>query len=481
MRDELRRLVVLQDAVLAREAAGSLRAFILLMWSVLEPAQPFVANWHIDYVAEHLEAVTAGEITRLLINLPPRCMKSLLVSVLWPTWEWIQRPSGRWVFVSYAEALAHKHSLDRRTVLLSPLYQRHWASQGALATDQNMKGEYRNGHRGVMLATSIGGSITGKGGNRIVVDDPHNPTQAESPVQREAAITQFRLTLSTRLDNKKDDAIVVVMQRLHERDLSAYCRDLGFTEVCLPAEAEGRTTLVFPRSGRVVHRSPGDLLWAARDGRAELEMQQRLLGSAGYAAQYQQRPTPAGGLIFQRDWFQYYDEPPPFTACAQSWDMTFKGTPGSDYVVGLVAGRTGADVYLLDRVKGQFSFTESCRQVMALCERYPDATTVLIEDAANGPAIIDALSQRVDGVIAVTPEGGKVARAQAVQPMVEAGNIYLPNPRPYGRLLPERAWIDDFVDQCAAFPNGAYDDDVDAFTQLLVRWQRPQRVMSAVW
>jgi predicted phage terminase large subunit-like protein len=323
-----------------------------------------------------------------------------------------------------------------------------------------------------MIATSTLGSVTGKGGDRIIVDDLHNPLQAESDAQRETALNYFRQTLATRLDNKKTGAMVVVMQRLHERDLSALCLDLEFQQVCLPAEAETRTEIRFP-SGRIHVREPGDLLWPAREGRDELETQKRMLGSVAYAGQYQQRPAPAGGAIFQRDWFRYYDELPQFEEVAQSWDMAFKDKRDNDFVVGLVAGRRGADIYLIDRVKGQWAFSESCRQVEALRQRYPASGVILIEDTANGPAIVDALRHRVSGIIAVQPEGGKVARAQAAQPWVEAGNVYLPNPRPFGRLIPEREWVDDFLYQLTVFPNGAHDDDVDAFTQLLVRWQRP--------
>jgi hypothetical protein len=149
-----------------------------------------------------------------------------------------------------------------------------------------------------MIATSIGGSITGKGGSRIVVDDPHNPLQAESDAQRECALAYFSRTLSTRLDNKNDDAIVVVMQRLHEHDLASLCLDLGLTHVCLPAEAEGPTRCEYPRSQRVHHRAPGDVLWPAREGPGVLAQQKVTLGSAAYAGQYQQRPAPAGGLLF---------------------------------------------------------------------------------------------------------------------------------------------------------------------------------------
>ena len=173
-------------------------------------------------------------------------------------------------------------------MLQSPWYQARWGDRVCLAPDQNVKTAFQNTQRGLMLATSIGGSVTGKGGNRIVVDDPHNPTQAESDVQREAARTYFSRTLSTRLDDKRRGALVVIMQRLHERDLAALCLDLDFTHVCLPATAEHRTTVTFPRSGRQVIREPGAVLWPAREDHPELEAQRRLLGSAAYAGQYQQ-------------------------------------------------------------------------------------------------------------------------------------------------------------------------------------------------
>lgn len=483
--DGLRRQALLQDELLTRQAGRSLRAFVEQAWPILEPTTPFLSNWHIDLIVEHLEAVTAGETTRLLINLPPRYMKSLLVSVLWPTWEWITHPSRRWICTSYSDGLSLKHSVDRRTVLQSDWYRTRWGHVVQLSADQNLKGEFLNTQRGAMIATSVGGSITGKGGSRIIVDDLHNPQQAESDVQRQTALTYFGQTLSTRLDNQRTGAIVVVMQRLHERDLSAVCQDLGYTHVCLPAEAETRTTITFPRSGRLETREPGDLLWPAREGATELQMQKRLLGSAAFSGQYQQRPTPAGGLIFQRQWFRFYDDLPPVDELAQSWDMAFKDNKDSDYVVGLVAGRTGADIYLIDRVKGQWAFSETYRQLRLLAAKYPRAYTILIEDTANGPAIIDALKHDVSGIVPVQPEGGKRARAQAVQPQVEAGNVYLPNPRPHGVLMPGREWVDDFLYQLTTFPAGAHDDDVDAFTQLLVRWRRPEyptiRVRPTLW
>ena len=355
--NRLRQCADLQDELLTRKAARSLRAFVEQAWPVLEPTTPFLPNWHIDLVCEHLEAITAGETTRLLINLPPRYMKSLLVSVFWPVWEWISSPSRRWICVSYSDALSLKLSLDRRTLVQSEWYQARWGHTVQLSSDQNVKGEFRNTRQGVMCATSVGGSATGKGGDRIIVDDLHNPQQADSDAQREAALRFFRETLSTRLDTPKTWAVVVVMQRLHEADLSARCLELGYRYLCLPVEADAATDIVFPVSGRVVTREPGHLLWPAREGQTELAIQRRQLGSTAFDTQYQQRPAPAGGRLFKRAWFKFYDERPRGSTWLASWDMSFKGGPSNDYVVGLQAAREGADVYLVDRVKGQWDFS----------------------------------------------------------------------------------------------------------------------------
>ena len=261
-----RHLAALQAEQLKRAAERSLRAFVEQAWPILEPTTPFLPNWHIDLLCDYLEAVTAGECARLVINMPPRYGKSLIVSVCWPVWAWIRRPESRWVFTSYAEALAVQHSLDRRTLLLSPWYQGSWGRHVQL-TDQNEKTEYWNSRRGRMLATSIGGTVTGKGGNHIVVDDPHTPRYAESDTVRQHAIEYFLRTLVTRLDDKRLGTIVVVMQRLRTGDLTATCLDLGYTHLCLPAVAEMRTTHRFLRSARAVTREIGDLA-VARAGRA---------------------------------------------------------------------------------------------------------------------------------------------------------------------------------------------------------------------
>ena len=310
-----------------------------------------------------------------------------------------------------------------------------------------------------------------------MVDDPHTPLGAESDAQRPRVIEYFRRSVATRLDDKQRGAIVVVMQRLHAQDLTATCLDLDYTHLCLPAEATSRTTIRFPRSGRVVTRAPGDLLWPAREGPEEMAQRRVELGAYGFAGQYQQSPSPHTGGLFERGWWAFYDDlPTGVDEWIQSWDLSVKGGPGHDFVVGLVAGWRGADIYLVDRVKAQLSFPDTLAAIRQTCRQYPSARTILVEDTANGPAVIDTLRHEIPGIIAVRPQGDKVQRATACAPRVEAGNVYLPRPTgPAGRRLPARAWVDDFIEQLAAFPMGAHDDDVDAFTQLLLRWH-PRRM-----
>jgi predicted phage terminase large subunit-like protein len=473
VREASLRLLAAQEERLARWAERSLQSFVEQAWPILEPGKPYLDNWHIGYIVEHLEAITRGDLTRLLITMPPRYMKSLLVSVLWPVWEWIRYPERRWMFVSHAEALATKLAVDRRLVLRSPWFGQRYGSRVRLMTGQNEKLEFRNDRRGVMLATSIGSSVIGKGGDRIVIDDPQDPHQVDHVHARDSAREAVSHIIGTRLDDKRQGAIVVVMQRLHSQDVAALCLDHGFTPLSLPALADARTVITFPWSGRAYVREIGDPLWAAREDAEALATQRRVLGEYAFLAQFQQQPTPRGGVIFKREWWPFFDEAPECEEIWQSWDLAFKGTATSDYVVGLVVGRVGEIYYILDRFKAQVAFNDTCQAIQRMRARYPKTNTVLVEEAANGAAVVDALRGTVPGLIAVQPEGGKFARASAVLPLVEAGQVRLPNPmNEAGRLIRDRAWVDDFLATLGAFPNGEHDDDVDALSQLLARAQK---------
>lgn len=477
---------------LAEEATAlgkDLRTFVRAAWPVLEPSTPYLHNWHIDLLCEYLEAFYAGEVRRLIVNMPPRYMKSGLCTILGPVWDWTHRPHHRFLFASYAQPLSTKHSIDRRTLIRSLWFQERFGHMFRLAGDQDVKTKYANDKRGHMIATSFGGIGTGEGGDYVVIDDPQDPKRAASDTQRETINTRFDQTFSTRLDDKKRGGILVVMQRLHARDLTGHLLEKegdSWEHVKLPAEVKRSTVVEFPRSDRKVTREPGQPLWPEREDSAELEQAAIDLGSYGYAGQYDQDPSPAEGGIFRRTWWGFWKpagldlqapqlvlpddtvfkyrliELPVLEMKLQSWDCTFKDTKDSDYVVGQVWGAAGARRFLIDQIRDRMSFTRTISEVKQMSSEHPDAYTKIIEDKANGPAVIDTLKDSVPGVIAVNPEGGKDARAQAVSPQVEAGQVYLPHPA----IAP---WVWDYIEEHATFPNAANDDQVDGTSQALLR------------
>lgn len=450
-----------EDLAAAAAAEDSLREFVRQAWHVVEPATPYVHGWHLDAICDHLEAVSNHEIRNLLINIPPRHMKSLAVSVFWMAWMWIRNPAFRWLFASYAQSLSTRDSLKCRRLISSPWYQGNWRDRFQFAEDQNLKMRFDNTKTGYRLATSIGGLATGEGGDAVVLDDPHNVLESHSEAKRESVLTWWDETMSTRLNDPATGVKVIVMQRVHERDLSGHVLEQGgYEHLCLPARYEPRTHVTSigwedPRT------EPGELLWPDRFSEEAISELERRLGSYAAAGQLQQRPAPSEGGMIKTHWWQFYSAPPlAFDQVVQSWDMTFKDTKSSDFVVGQVWGRVGADCYLLDQTRARLDFPSTLRAFEALCAAWPDASALYVEDAANGPAVIAMLRRKIAGIIAVTPEGGKVARAAAVSPIIEAGNVYLPDPS----IAP---WVDAYIHEFASFPNGANDDQVDATTQAL--------------
>jgi predicted phage terminase large subunit-like protein len=453
----------------------------------LEPSTPFVPGWHIDAIIEHLEAVTNGQIRNLLINVPPRHMKSLLVSVFWPAWEWIRWPERRWLYSSYAASLTIRDSIKCRRLIESPWYQARWGDGFSLTSDQNTKGRFDNDRSGYRLATSVGGAVTGEGGDRIVCDDPHNVQEAESDSVRKNTTDWFDVVMSTRVNDPKTAARVVVMQRCHQQDLSGHLlQQGGWDHLCLPAEYESprRATSIGFVDARENH---GELLWPERFGPQEIESLKRSLGSYAAAGQLQQRPSPLEGGLLKRAWWRFWQpigaNLPPVEVrlpdgtqqaiaavgvarldeLIQSWDCAFKNLDTSDYVVGQVWGRVGPNFLLLDQVRARMDCPATVKAIRLLTAKWPYTLAKLIEDKANGSAVIQMLANEIPGLLPITPEGGKVARAAAVSPLIEAGNAYLPHPQ-------YAPWVSDLIEECAAFPNGAHDDQVDAMTQALLRW-----------
>jgi predicted phage terminase large subunit-like protein len=458
-----------------------LRDFIREAWRIIEPAKPLIEAYYVDYMAEYLTAVTEGQITRLILNIPPRKGKSNLATIIWPVWEWTIKPSRRVIASSYAQRLSIKHSLGRRRIISSRWYKEKWGKMVVLRDDQDQKTEFENTARGLMVATSVGGTVTGTGGDVLIADDLLDPKRAESELQRETAHDFFDKTLSTRLDDKTNGAIVVVEQRLHKKDLTGHILETQpgvYEHVVLPAVAEKKTIIVFPNSKRTVIREVGAVLSPKQETSEQIQKQKTAMGTRAFMAQYQQNPSSEEGAFFRRGWWQFYSLSPVEMAKSmdeiiQSWDMSFKDSDGSDYVVGAVWGRKGASKYLLDLLRARMDFPTTCAALRALSGKWPRAIRKVIEDKANGPATISTLKREVPGLIA-WPEkgrrqGSKAERAAAAAPHVEAGNVFLPEKAP---------WVHDFIEEHANFTgkDGDEDDQVDTTSQAMDYFENRIRV-----
>ena len=364
----------------AERCRRRLHTFVREAWSLVEP-RPFVDNWHIGAICEHLQAVTEGEIRKLIINVPPRSTKSLTTAVFWPAWEWLFAPEVRWVFASYADTLATKHSLICRRLMQTRAlatavegvpWIRRVGYRGLLeflgedwdfTADQVLKTRFENNRAGYRNATSVGGTATGEGGDRLVIDDPLKAEDALSDLRRKGANEWFDGTWSTRLNDPVRSTHVVIMQRLHEEDLTGHLLERGGWEhLCLPGEFESAHPFTWPADPRTVE---GETLDPVRLPPARLVELKRDLGSYGYAGQIQQRPAPAEGGMFKRAWWKRWRPealPPQWSQVIASWDMAFKATDGSSYVVGQVWASDGADRYLIGQVRARLEFTRIVRR-----------------------------------------------------------------------------------------------------------------------
>jgi predicted phage terminase large subunit-like protein len=461
----------------AERARRSLREFVGQMWPLVVPGEQFVPGFHIDAICEHLEAVTRGEIRRLIISVPPRHGKSLLTSVFWPAWSWLSRPELRWLYASYGQHLSSRDSVFTRRLIEDPRYRGPRGPGFSLTGDVNLKDRFENDRGGMRLATSVGGSATGEGGDILVIDDVHKIDEGQSRAALQRAIEWYEHTLVTRLNDPKTGVIVIIGQRLHEGDLIGHLLSQGgFEHLCLPAEYDPAHPYLWEGDPRTV---PGELLWPQRYDLESLERLKRSLGSYAVASQLQQMPAPATGGIFKRGWWRWYPPGPPWPAferIIQSWDLSFVGTPGADYTVGQVWGKIGPDRYLIHQVHERMGFTETIAAIHELTDwvgtAFPEHTShsVLIERAANGDATIDVLRKEIPSVLPIRPKGDKLHRAHAVSPQIEAGNVYLPGQAPSGPRSPlTLPWVGAFIDEAAAFPNAANDDQVDAMTQALLK------------
>lgn len=460
----------------------SFREFIPKAWKIIEPATNFVGNWHIDALSDHLEAVAERKIRKLLITIPPRKGKSRIASIFWTTWVWTRFPGEQFLCSSYSGDLSIEHNIYARRIIQSDWYQKNWGKLFRLVGDQNRKGYFQNDHSGYRMATSVGGVGTGFGGSVILVDDPHNVKEAPSKAKREAVIKWWTQAMSTRLNNPKTGVMVVIQQRCHKNDLAGFLIEQDDWEhLNMPEEYDPNRAFVTSIGWKDPREVRGELLWPSIYGRDELKDIKKTLGTYGWASQYQQSPVlPSGGII-NASWWKYWDEADlpkdatgkiVFDFVAQSWDLAFKSTEASDYVVGQVWGVKGSDRFLLDQVRDKLSFSQTLDAVSKFSDKYK-THAIYIEDKANGPAVISILRKELIGVIPIDPQGDKVSRVMSISPQIEAGNVYLPR---------KAYWVDDFLEEFAsATPEGGgeYWDQIDATSQALLKLTR--NVRSLTW
>jgi hypothetical protein len=468
-------------------AERDLHEFMRQAWPIVEPGKPFVDNWHIGAIAEHLMAVTRGQITRLLINVPYRSSKSTLVAVMWPAWTWIANPSFQWLCGSHGLDLAIRDNLAMRRLITSPWYQRAWSSF-ELTGDQNQKTRFENDQRGYRLAFGMKTGVMGQGGDGVIVDDPHDREGSDSDAERETTLLNFDQGVATRLNDPVMSSITIIMQRLNNNDLSGHVLASGasYEHLLIPMHYDPARSKVTVLGWRDPRKVAGELMWPARFTEEWCNAEAKRLGPYGAAGQLEQNPSPAGGGIFKREDWRFYDTPPDvFEDQVQSWDLAFKGTKTSNYVAGQAWGRIGANCYWRPgEVYEQLDFVESCDAFVRFCTIYPEGAK-LVEDKANGPALIATMKDRIPGITPVNPDGGAEAVARSCAPYVAAGNVWLPNPWTAtpdadGRIsLVARTTVKDgmeyvvrFIENCATFPAGSipvgsHGDDVVAATQAI--------------
>jgi predicted phage terminase large subunit-like protein len=441
----------------------SLYAFIARTFHELNPETDFKPNWHIEVIAAELEACWRGETTRLIINVPPRSLKSQAASVAFPAWLLGQNPSAQIICASYAQELANKHAIDCRTVLASDFYRAMFPTR--LSSQRQAVQEFMTTRKGVRLATSVGGVLTGRGADFIIIDDPLKPDEALSEVQRKAANDWFDHTLYSRLNDKKTGRIILIMQRLHEDDLVGHVlgQSNQWKVLRFPAFAEEDESYVIQTifGRRHFQRRAGDALHPERESLEILQHIRETQGEYNFAGQYQQAPAPFGGGMVKADWFKAYtarDLPPKFEMVFQSWDTANKPTELSDYSVCTTWGSNQKNIYLLHTLRKRLDYPTLKRAVAEQAQAF-SPRTILIEDKASGTQLIQELiHDGVHGIQRYEPKMDKVMRMHSVSSTIENGFVY----------LPEKAeWLPQYLHELSTFPKGKHDDQADSTSQAL--------------
>lgn len=496
----------------SRERCKTLSGFMREAWHVLEPANAFVHGWHLDAISEHLEAVSNGQILRLLINEPPGMMKSLEVGVLWPTWEWGPRnqPHLRTLATSYKESLAKRDNIKARRLVKSDWFQQRWGHQFELMADQDSTVKFENDKTG-FRAAMVFSSLTGDRGDRVVIDDPLSVDQAKSDASRQSAEDTFLEAIPNRMVDPKTSVIVMIMQRLHEKDPSGIglAKDLGYVHLMLPMEFErerccytvlqpkhfdagppivarydGERQVWYPEGRPVpeprreyvaraavqtVYRQDkrtreGELLFPERFSKEVVERDKVPLGPYGTAGQNQQRPAPRGGGMFKRAWFGIVLAAPEGTKWARGWDLAATDDPNAAYTAGVKLGRGPDKILYVAHVVREHLEGADVRKLIynTATQDGADCHIGLPKDPAQAGKVqaADYVAMLQGFRAYAEPQtGSKETRAEPIQAQSHAGNV----------KLVRGVWNEAFIEEAETFPNGAFKDQIDALATAYAR------------
>ena len=432
-------------------------SFIAKVFSVINPGADYHANWHIELIAQYLEAVRQGQIKRLIINMPPRALKSVCVSVAWPAWLLALSPSVRIMVASYSSVLSIKHSLDSRLVVSSNWYKKLFPNT-KISKIHNQKSKFLTTENGFRFATSVGGSATGEGGDFLIIDDPHNPTQINSLKMRNRAIEWFEQTFVTRLNDKNKGAIVLVMQRLHQDDLSAHLQSSGNWEILkIPALAPKNIEYNFGKFNKLYIE--GEVLDKIRETPEFLCNIEQEIGSRNYAAQFLQEPLPANYNLLSQNDIHYFEKlPDKFDCFVHSWDTAIKISEKADYTVGTIWGVVQNRYYLVQMIRKKLVYSHLKNEIEKQIHKYMPKF-VLIEDKASGQQIIQDLKlSGFNNIKAIRPSLDKLTRFASVTYLFENATVLIPKQSGFNRVL---------ISEITNFPNSKNDDIVDSISQFL--------------
>lgn len=454
----------------------SLAEFAKRAWHVLEPAAALKWGWALDAICMHLEAVTDGRIKRLLMNVPPGCMKSLLTGVIWPAWEWGPRgmPEMRFVGTAHEKTLAIRDSRRCRDLIKSEWFQRLWPL--ALSADLDGKSEFGNTKKGIRQARAFT-SMTGVRGDRIILDDPISADNANSEAALEAARLAFTETLPTRV-NSDDSAIVVIMQRLNEKDVSGVIleKKLPYVHLCIPMRYDPTRHCRTEIGWEDPRTKEGELMFPERFPEESVSTLERTLGSYGSAGQLQQSPGPRGGGIIKTAWFRYWTSLPELEWCEVFVDTAQKEGEENDYSVFELWGRsTAGQAVLIDLKRGKWESPDLLIQARSFWLKHKaggklNPRAMRVEDKVSGTGLIQTLRREGIPVLPVQRSRDKISRGNDAAPFIESGNAL---------LHADAEWLSDFLDEAGKFPKGTHDDQLDPMFDAIDRVQRNPAEKSA--